>query len=273
MVSYIVSRGIEEIADDSSGNAGSSLAAYAAKANISCRIYTPASASEEKLIQIAIYGADLTKVKGQRHHVTEKLLEDKRKAGFYYASHNINPYFLEGAKTIAFEVCEQFDWDPPAHLIFPVGGGALIIGAYNGFRQLKQMELIEDMPKLHVAQSESCDPVVKAFNDDGEFPDITPRKTIAEGIHIKKPERGHEIMQVLKESGGGAVSVKEEVIKEFFQTLPQKEGIFCEPTSAVAIAALKELVEKNDVQTDEKVLIPLTGGGLNDIKSAKLLKH
>lgn len=260
--------GMNAVVDDSSGNAGASLAAYSAKADLDCTIYVPARASGEKIVQIKSYGAALEEVPGPRERATEKLKENTSGADTYYASHNLSPYFPEGMKTVAYEIGEEFGWSPPNHLVVPVGGGALLIGLYRGFKELARLGWINRAPKLHGIQTESCNPVVTAFENswDQTRPTET-RPTIAEGAHISNPERGEEILEGIRNTGGQALEVTESEVKRSLRELAQKEGLFVEPTSAVPLAGLKRLNDSGAFEPGERVLVPITGSGLKDAET------
>jgi len=258
--------GVERVADDSSGNAGASLAGYSAKAGIDCTIYVPEKASGEKIEQIMSYGARLKTVPGPRENTARKIRKDTKGGSTHYASHNLSPYFSEGMKTVAYEISEQFDWNPPGHVVLPVGGGALLVGIYRGFQDLAQLNWIEEIPRLHGVQSEACNPVVRAFR--GSRKDTRPvevRPTVAEGIHIADPERGVEILEAIRKTGGKALEVSEDEIKEWHRKLSRREGIFAEPTSAAPLAGLKKLKDEGIIKQGERVLVPITGFGLKDL--------
>ncbi len=262
--------GVKKVADDSSGNAGAALAGYSAKAGFDCTIYVPEKASGEKIKQVESYGAELLTVPGPRENTAKKIREDTMDEDTYYASHNLSPYFPEGMKTVAYEIAEYFDWKPPEHVVLPVGGGALLVGIYRGFRDLIRLNWIDQLPRLYGVQSESCDPVVRAF--EGSRKEVRPvevKPTVAEGIHIGKPERGREILSAIRDSGGRALSVKEESIVKAHRDLSRREGIYSEPTSAAPVAGLKKLDELGLLESGEEVLIPITGFGLKDIRAGK----
>jgi len=271
LVSWAKERGATRLVDDSSGNAGSSLAAYSARCGLDCTIYVPERASGGKVVQIQSYGAKLKKVAGSRERVTEELKEDwTDDSDLYYASHNLSPFFLEGMKTLAYEIWLEKKVDLPDHIVFPVGGGALLLGAFRGFSELREGGLIEEIPRLHAAQPAACAPVVAAFREDLDYiPQIDIEETVAEGTHIGQPARGKEILAALGESGGRAFAVAEEEIKTAYTELAQKEGLFVEPTSALTMGALKEMKAKKVLENGEEVLLPLTGSGLKDISTAK----
>lgn len=262
--------GVEKVADDSSGNAGSSLAGYSARAGLDCTIYVPEKASGEKIVQVKSYGATLKTVPGPREKAMKKIREDITGTGTYYASHNLSPYFSEGMKTIAYEVSEEFNWEPPDHLVIPIGGGALLVGIYKGFKDLARLNWIEEIPRLHGVQTASCSPVVRAFNNSwNRTKPVSPKPTVAEGVHISNPKRGEEILQSIRSTNGRALEVTEEDIRLAHRQLAEREGLFAEPTSAVPLAGLERLEEEEIVDPGDEVLIPITGSGLKDVGSWK----
>jgi threonine synthase len=269
IVSKLKEWGITSAMDDSSGNAGVSLAAYCASAGIECTVYVPASVPAEKLIQAQIYGAKIEKVPGSRTDVTKVAVARSKSSAAYYASHNMSPFFLEGMKTTAFEAAEMLSWEMPDHMIFPVGGGTLIAGAWKGFEELMQLGQIHDAPKLHAAQSEACMPIVEAYRKGSMHVEpVSERETVAGGIRITNPARGMQVLQALRSSRGAAVAVSDNAILKHQRLLAMKEGIFAEPTSCAALAALETLLDDGTIHRDESVLIPLTGFGLKDTKNA-----
>ena len=260
--------GQKKVADDSSGNAGASLAAYASRLGLESVIYTPEGTPEDKLAQIKAYGADLNRIPGPRDNARQAIEEDYLKSDFYYTSHNKNPFFVEGNKTIAYEIYEELGGKVPDHLALPVGGGSLFLGAYKGFCELKRLGLIKDLPKMHCIQSSACDPIAEAFRRGEKEPvPVEAKESVAGGIHIASPPHGKWILQALKEVKGLALSVEEEKISSERLELSRKEGIYREPTSAVSILGLKKLINKNAVKPVQSVVLPLTGIGLKDRKT------
>lgn len=268
LISWVNKLGVKRIADDSSGNAGISLSAYSAKAGIECTIYVPEHTPIDKIIQAISYGANVVKVSGGRTETTKEIMKLWHMGKIYYASHNMHPFFLEGFKTFAYEVIEQLNGNLPNHIIFPTGGGSLFLGAYRGFMEAKAIGWINDIPKLHIVQPEACNPIVKAFEKKLLYVEpVVEGETIASGLRISNPPRGESILKALYDCGGYAISVSESEIIEGYIKLA-REGIFAEPTSATVIPALKKLMDLNVIGRDEKILIPITGFGLKDIKTA-----
>jgi threonine synthase len=258
LISKMKEWGVQKVVEDSSGNAGSAIAAYCAKAGIGCDIYVPQYTSPGKLIQIQAYGATLKRVEGSREKTAEKAMEAASKIP--YASHCWNPFFLHGTKTFAFEVWEQMDWRAPDTLVLPIGHGTLFLGAYIGFKELKTAGMIKRIPKMVGIQSASCAPLYQAFKKGWrETRPIEKEETIAEGIAIAEPVRGRQILEAIRETGGEVLAVTEKEIKVALKEMGRK-GHFIEPTSSATIAGLKKYLRKK--RQNETVISTLTGMGL-----------
>jgi threonine synthase len=258
LISKMKEWGVQKVVEDSSGNAGSAIAAYCAKAGIGCDIYVPQYTSPGKLIQIQAYGATLKRVEGSREKTAEKAMEAASKIP--YASHCWNPFFLHGTKTFAFEVWEQMDWRAPDTLVLPIGHGTLFLGAYIGFKELKTAGMIKRIPKMVGIQSASCAPLYQAFKKGWrETRPIEKVETIAEGIAIAEPVRGRQILEAIRETGGEVLAVTEKEIKVALKEMGRK-GHFIEPTSSATIAGLKKYLRKK--RQNETVVSTLTGMGL-----------
>ncbi|MGI8550685.1 MAG: threonine synthase [Dehalococcoidia bacterium] len=257
--------GATQLVEDSSGNAGASIAAYAARAGLACTIYAPAAAPAGKLRQIAAYGAQLVPIEGTRENVAEAAMAAAREPGTYYAGHNTNPYFVEGTKTLAFELVEAFGMRAPAHVVMPVGGGSLLWGCALGFSQWQQADICDHVPKLHAIQSTGCMPLAAAYAQGADEPSpVSRHPTVAGGITIEHPARGRLILRSLRESGGSALAVADDEILQAQQRLASLEGIFVEPTAAAAFAGLARLAARGVVKPNESVVVAVTGSGLKD---------
>jgi threonine synthase len=264
MVTRARELGARRLVEDSSGNAGAAVAAYAARAGLPCTIYAPAAAPAAKLAQITAAGARLVRVDGPRQAVAAAAQADTA-GGAYYAGHNTNPYFVEGTRTFAFEVVEQFDDSPPEHVIMPVGGGALYVGAWLGFDEWRRAGRIGRVPRLHIAQSAGCAPLAAAAAQGAEEAVPVPRTpTVAGGVTIERPARDRLILAAMRASGGSAAAVDDAAILAEQRALGELEGLLCEPTSAVAFAALAALARAGAIPRDERVLVAVTGAGMKD---------
>lgn len=236
LIASALERGASSVIADSSGNAGSAIAAYAARAGLGCTVYVPESTSSAKRAQILAYGARLEIVAGDRTATAEAAIEAVESTGAMYASHVHDPYFLEGTKTIAYEIWEQAGNAPEA-LIVPVGNGTLLLGIARGFAELFQAGLVRREPALIAVQSERCAPLARAWSEGSDEPaEVTAGQTAAEGIAIPHPARGAQILAAVRHTGGCVVAVPEEAIAPA-QALLGRRGLFVEPTAALVWAA------------------------------------
>jgi threonine synthase len=261
LISYLRSLGVEEAVEDSSGNAGASLAAYAARAGLRLKVFCPASASPGKLLQIRLYGAELVPVEGPRPRATEALLEYVSRTGAVYASHLWHPLFIEGVKTLAFEMVEQLDWQAPGTVLCPVGAGSILLGLHQGFSELRQAGIIPCLPRLVAVQARQVSPLHQAFHQGaGEVaraPD--PQPTLAEGIALPAPVRGKALLGALRESGGTVIAVEEEEIAAGVRQFGSA-GFCVEPTSAVVWPGVERLAREGT--SAGPVVAVLSGHGL-----------
>lgn len=259
MVSYLNSfERLRWIVEDSSGNAGASLAAYAARIGIKTRIFVPAGASGAKIEQISIYGAELHPIEGSRSAAAEAAHEAAEKD--YYASHIYNPLFITGLRTFAYEVVEQLNWQAPDNIIFPVGHGTFLLGTYRGLQDMLAAGVIDHMPRLFAVQSRACDPIFQSFRRGfEEAQSVVPGRTIAEGIRIGHPARGRQVLEAIRESGGTVLTVTDREVVRARRAMARL-GLYIEPTSAVAVAGLRKLDKMLD--SEDITVMPLTGSGL-----------
>jgi threonine synthase len=236
LVASALQRGAQALVADSSGNAGSAIAAYAARSGLRCTVFVPERTSTRKQNQIRAYGAALERVAGDRTATTEAAIAAVSATGAMYASHIYDPYFLQGTKTYAFELWEQIGTAPEA-LLMPVGNGTLLLGAARGFRELHAAGLIDRPPALIAVQSERCAPLARAWATGAAEPvDIRARDTVAEGIAIPRPPRGSQILAAVRASDGCVVEVPEEAVAPAQAELARR-GLFVEPTAALTWAA------------------------------------
>lgn len=265
MVSYLKSRGITEVLEDSSGNAGASLSAYAAAAGLKSRILVPETASYPKIAQIAACGADVVTVSGSRQDVADAALAMSRE--IFYASHNWQPFFAEGTKTLAYELWEQLGFKAPDSVVMPVGYGANVLGCDRGYSELIRNGEIAGMPRLYGIQAANCAPYYAAFRAGVEhYVPVTASPTAAEGIASSKPTRMREVLSPVRASGGEILAVTEDEILRALSALAKK-GLYVEPTSAAAAAGLSQLIARGVVKKGDTTVLVLTGSGLKASES------
>jgi len=260
MVNQLAVMGASSLAEDSSGNAGASLAAHAARFGLEAEVFVPATTSPAKIQQIAIYGAKVTPVPGPRQAAADAVQASLR-PGRAYASHAYNPAYLAGQTTAAYELWEQLDRSAPDWIILPTAQGGQFLGLYFGFSQLLVAGQIERLPHLVAVQAERVSPIVQAWENGWDhIPAVTPTgPTLAEGAAIPRPVRDKRILQALRESGGLAVAVSEDEIGAA-QAVMAHHGYYIEPTSALAYAGFLQL--KDRIGVEERVVLTLTGSGL-----------
>jgi threonine synthase len=259
MLNHLIAAGVGPIHEDSSGNAGASLATYAAAAGIPCRIYVPGAAPPAKLVQIAAAGADLKPVSGSRQAVAEAA---QAASGSFYASHNWHPFFIEGTKTLAFELWEQQGFRLPDNILVPTGYGSNILGLERGFDDLERRGEIAARPRLFAVQAANCAAFAAAWaTGEDRFVPFTARPTIADGIATPRPARIAAVLHALRRSKGGVVAVAEAEIGPALAALGRL-GLFVEPTAATAAAAFTKLLRDGTIAAQETTVVVLTGHGL-----------
>lgn len=261
--------GIRHVVEDSSGNAGCAVAAYCARAGIACDIYVPESTSPGKLAQIEMYGARLIKVPGSREDTARAVWAAAQE--HYYASHSWNPFFFQGTKTWAYEVCEQLGWQAPDTVILPAGNGTLLLGAFYGFQDLRRAGITNRLPKMIAVQSANCAPLYAAFEHGSGSPEkVVSRETLAEGIAIAEPVRGPQILAAVRETGGSFRAVGEAEIQQALVEMT-RQGDYIEPTAAATIAAAKQYA--GAAGEGEVVVTVFTGHGLKSTEKMLKLAH
>lgn len=256
LISKAKQLGIKQVIQDSSGNAGCAIAAYAAQAKIKCEIFLAANTNINKIKQMQAYGARIIKVNGNRNDVSIAALHAAKTK--YYASHCYNPWFFEGTKTFAFEICEQLSWKSPDAVVLPAGNGTLILGCHIGFNQLAQAGIINKIPKIIAVQTELCSPLYHNFFNLDYSPSQV--KSIAEGIAVEKPPRAEQILFAVKNTLGTFIIVNENEIKEAWKKIANK-GSYIEYTSAATIAGLEKYISQTN---DETIVSLFSGHGLKN---------
>jgi threonine synthase len=272
--------GVPRVIADSSGNAGTAIAAYAARAGIACDVYVPASASAKKLKQIAAHGGSVHAIPGSREDTAAAAVAAVEQEGIFYASHVYNPFFFQGTKTYAFEIWERLGGSIPAVLVLPVGNGTLVLGAYYGFQDLLRAGLIKQMPRILAVQAEGCAPLAQAFQQGQDVASpVINAGTEAEGIAIAAPARSRQILATVRDTQGAIITVSDAAITSASAALAQR-GFYVEPTAAAPYAgflAYRDAILNNSLPANqpplfsvdphnktptEQVVIPLCGAGL-----------
>lgn len=259
LVAHMKSIGVEAAVQDSSGNAGNSVAAYCGRCGIACDIYVPEGTSPGKIAMIQAHGATAHVVPGSRDHCADVCRAQVEQEGKYYANHVYNPFFYQGTKTYLYEVYEQLG-RIPEHLFVPLGNGTLFLGVVLALEELLAAGCIDHFPKVIAIQSERCDPFVKAAAVHSPDPaPVTPTPTMAEGISIGVPMRGREILEAIYRYDMDLVTVPEDRILEARSYLARR-GIYCEHTTAANLAAYWHYCDTHGKTPDS--LLTMCGAGL-----------
>ncbi len=260
MISILRGQGVTRLLEDSSGNGGAAIAAYAAAGGVAAKILAPASTSPDKTVQMRAYGAEIELIPGTRQDTSDAAM--RQAAAIFYAGHNWQPFFLQGTKTLAYELWEDLGFNAPDNVIIPTGAGSNVMGCDIGFSELLRRGEIASLPRLFAAQPMNCAPLHTSFiaGSDDLVP-VEARPTIADGASIASPVRAREVLAALRRSRGATVAVSEaEIEKALFELA--RIGLYVEPTSALAAAAFSQLLERGVIQSSETTVLVLTGAGL-----------
>ena len=259
LVAHMKSIGVEAAVQDSSGNAGNSVAAYCGRCGIACDIYVPEGTSPGKIAMIQAHGATAHVVPGSRDHCADVCRAQVEQEGKYYANHVYNPFFYQGTKTYLYEVYEQLG-RISEHLFVPLGNGTLFLGVVLALEELLAAGCIDHFPKVIAIQSERCDPFVKAAAVHSPDPaPVTPTPTMAEGISIGVPMRGREILEAIYRYDMDLITAPEDRILEARSYLARR-GIYCEHTTAANLAAYWHYCDTHGRTPDS--LLTMCGAGL-----------
>jgi threonine synthase len=260
MLSYLRQLGIDAVLEDSSGNGGASVAAYGAAGGMRVKIFAPAYTSPAKVAQVRAYGAEVQLVEGPREASQHEAI--RQSSQVFYASHNWQPFFLQGTKSLAYELWEDLDFAAPDNVIVPVGAGSNLLGCHIGFSELLAAGQIQKLPRLFAAQPLNCSPLDASFQAGVDTPVARAvHKTIAEGTAIAHPLRLKEMVHALKDSGGASVAVTEDEIIAALKRLALF-GLFAEPTSASVAAAFAKLTERGVIKARESTVLVISGTGV-----------
>lgn len=255
------------VACSSTGNAASSLAGSAAAMGLKSVIFVPSRAPQGKVAQLLIFGAKVISVQGSYEDTFRLSAEAIDRFGWYNRNAAINPYLVEGKKTVALEIAEQFHWEVPDWVVLSVGDGCTIAGVWKGFKDLYQAGWIERLPKIVGVQSTGCCPLVDAFLENRPW-QPKEENTLADSIAVGVPRNPDKALRAVRESGGTMIAVPDEEILEAMRELGRTSGIFGEPAGVTGMAGLKVLVKKGVIGVNEKVVAIVTGNGLKDVKNA-----
>jgi len=257
--------GKDTIACSSTGNAASSLAGNAAHVGLKTVIFVPKRAPKGKLTQLLVYGAKVVSVDGDYRSTFELSKAAIDHYGWYNRNAAINPYLVEGKKTVALEIAEQLSFEAPDWVVVSVGDGCTIAGVYKGFYDLISIGLMDKMPRLLGVQAEGCAPFYHAFKDDKAL-EVTEENTLADSIAVGLPRNPVKGIQAVLASKGTYITVTDQEILGSIALLGKTEGIFGEPAGVAGVAGLKKALEEGIIHKKDKVTVIVTGNGLKDVE-------
>ena len=267
-------QGIRAFIATSSGNTGAALAAYAARHGIRCLLFVNEITPASKLDQMLVYGAEVFRVKdfGVTNELSAPIFERLQQVAIEGATrlvisaYKYSPEGMEGVKTIAYEIVEQFG-GVPDHIFVPVGGGGLLSGIWRGFKDLKDLGLIESLPKVNAVQPELNDTVVTSINERSDTAREVGTTTTISGLAVQVDIDASLAVRSVSESGGRGFLVSDEMVIDTQASLAQKEGVYVEPAGAVSTAGYLKAVDTGDIGKDESAVCILTGHGLKTASS------
>ena len=256
--------GITKITMPSAGNAAGAMTSYAAKGGIDSYVVMPKDAPEANQKEVVITGGELTLIDGLISDAGVMSRERAAEEGLFDISTLQEPYRVEGKKTMGYEIAEQLGWTLPDAIIYPTGGGTGIVGMWKAFDEMEAMGWIgSERPRMFAVQSEGCAPIVRAFEQDTEFAEPwQDAETVAAGIRVPSAIGDYLILGAVRESGGGALTVSDDEIRDYMSKVARLEGMFICPEGAATAAALEKLLAAEQLGADQRILLLNTGSGL-----------
>ena len=262
--------GLTSVGCASTGNLASATAAHAAKANLPCYIFAPSDIEHAKIAQSLSYGAEYISVDGTYDDANRIAAQVGDSKGIGIVNINMRSYYVEGSKTLAYEVAEQLDWKVPDQLVVPTGSGAMLNAICKGFEELETVSLVNGTSSMHMncAQPHGCAPIVDAFkNNSNDVIPVENPDTVAKSLAIGDPGDGRYVLKRLKQFNGIAEESNNKEILDAILLLAKTEGIFTEPAGGVSVAVLKKMVEDGKIDKNETTVCYVTGNGLKATES------
>jgi threonine synthase len=254
----------------STGNLANAVAAHAAAAGLESYVFIPADLEEQKVLATGVYGTHLVAVRGTYDDVNRLCTELSGEREWAFVNVNVRPYYAEGSKTIAYEIAEQLAFELPDRVVAPIASGSLFTKIARGFEEWLAVGLIEGkLPVFNGAQAAGCSPVAQAYEAGRDVCRPVRPDTIARSLAIGNPADGPYALDLARRSGGAVDSVTDEEIRAGIRLLAETTGIFTETAGGVTTAVLAKLVERGDVDSDERVVVAITGDGLKTLDAVR----
>jgi threonine synthase len=268
-VSMAKELGVTKVAAPSAGNAAGALAAYAARAGMEAHLFMPRDTPRANVVECVELGANVTLIDGLITDCGAEVARRKDAEGWFDVSTLKEPYRAEGKKTLGYELAEALDWSLPDVIIYPTGGGTGLIGMWKAFDEMEEMGWIGSArPRMVTVQSEGCAPIVTAFEKGERFADMFPNAaTVASGLRVPKAIGDFLILDAINASGGSAVAVSDDALIAAVKEIGSLEGVFAAPEGGACLPALRKLIERDQIQLDERVVLFNTGAGVKYIEA------
>ena len=265
-----VELGFKVLACASTGNLANSVSAHAARLGMECCVFIPDNLEPGKVFGSAIYRPTILAIAGNYDDVNRLCTQVADRYGWGFVNINLRSYYAEGAKTCGFEIVEQLGWRYPRHVVSPVAGGTLLPRILRGFRELREVGLVDgELPRIHAAQAAGCAPIIRALEAGLDYPEPVRPDTIAKSIAIGNPADGYQVLQSVRGTGGSGAAVSDDQIIDAIELLAETEGIFTEPAGGTTLAGTIDLIRRGVVGRDESVVVCVTGNGY---KTADVVK-
>ncbi|RII13710.1 Threonine synthase [Streptomyces sp. YIM 130001] len=261
--------GFTTLSCSSTGNLAGAVGAAAARAGFRSCVFIPHDLEQGKVVMAAVYGGDLVGIEGNYDDVNRfcsELIGDSLGEGWGFVNVNLRPYYAEGSKTLAYEICEQLGWQLPDQLVIPVASGSQLTKIDKGLKELIELGLVEDKPyKIFGAQAEGCSPVSTAFRDGHDV--VRPQKpdTIAKSLAIGNPADGPYVLDIARRTGGGVEDVDDEQVVDAIKLLARTEGIFAETAGGVTVGVTRKLLASGALDPALTTVVLNTGDGLKTL--------
>jgi threonine synthase len=274
VVSVALSRskelGFETVACASTGNLANAVSAQASSAGLKAYVFIPSDLEQSKILNSVIYGANVIAIKGHYDEVNRLCAEIAGKFGWAFVNVNMRPYYAEGSKSMAYEICEQLGWRAPQHTVIPMASGSLLTKIHKGYQELVKVGLIsESQPKIYGAQATGCSPISAAQKAGLDFFKPVKPDTIAKSLAIGTPADGFYALRVMRDTGGAAEDVTDDEIRDAIKLLAETEGIFAETAGGVTLGVAKKLIASGKIPREDSAVVCITGNGLKTLDAVE----
>lgn len=261
--------GVTKLAIPTAGNAGGAMSAYAASAGIPAYVFMPRDTPAANRIECQQLGAHVTLIGGLITDCGAEVAKRKEAEGWFDVSTLKEPYRIEGKKTMGYELAEQFNWALPDVILYPTGGGTGLVGMWKAFDEMEAMGWIgSQRPRMYSVQAAGCAPIVRAFDNGwNEAPEFENAHTAASGLRVPKAIGDFIMLDILRTSGGGAISVTDEEMIADTKVVGAAEGLFCAPEGAACFSALKKIIAAGTVSAHERIVLFNTGTGVKYLEA------